>query len=124
MDQAVIHPDFGLKEKLMVFDFGLLKVKESVPNMNYIVCLPLDDSNQFVGDNITVSGWGRINANVSSKSKILQTTNLLIIENSICEKAYTRAFFPCHMCASGNLAKTSTCKGDSGGYYLLIYCIY
>ena len=114
--QAVIHPDFGFRKKLRVFDFGLLKLEKTVPNVTYIVCLPSHDSNQFVGDNITVSGWGRTNANISSKSKILQTANLLIMENSICEKSYG-AFCPCLICASGDLSKSSICKGDSGGFY-------
>ena len=114
--EAIAHPDFVIENPLPKFDFGLLKLASPVPNMNYIVCLPADDSQQFVGANVTVSGWGRIIPNLSSISTVLQTATLSIIEDSICKKGYG-TFFPWHMCASGALTNSSTCMGDSGGTF-------
>ena len=74
-----------------------------------------DDSNKFVGANVTVSGWGRTSAK-SETSKILKSAFVTAIADDECKRlSLLFDVGPTSMCASGRSTRSAACFGDSGG---------
>ncbi len=111
---VLIHPLFN--STTAAYDYAIIKLSTAViiPATNAttgIVCLPPDTTEQFVGINLTVSGWGRFDNTISNISSVLKATFLTSISNTQCAQSF--AIGPYTLCAfkSG----TSTCNGDDGG---------
>ena len=56
------HPQFDPNDTLNHFDFALLKLSKpaKISEKVGVVCLPMNRSNLYVDEELTVSGWGRI----------------------------------------------------------------
>jgi trypsin len=110
----LVHPLYN--SSTAAYDYSIIRLSSSVviPPTNAftgIVCLPPDVNEQFVGTNLTVSGWGRIDTANSNISPVLKATFLTSISNTQC--AQTFGIGPYTLCAFQ--AGTSSCNGDSGG---------
>jgi trypsin len=110
----LVHPLYD--SITLAYDYSIIRLSSSVviPATNAftgIACLPLDINEQFVGTNLTVSGWGRFDTKTQSYSNVSQATFMTSISNTQC--AQTFAIGPYTICAfkSG----TTTCFGDDGG---------
>jgi len=127
------HPKFGEDVIYTIYDFAILKLKNSVKKPNFFVCLPNNNVDQFVGADLTISGWGRTNPKIGSKFDVLKSGYLTAMANSDCTERYGVLYnrliqeeFPGHekvilpvpqtiICVDGHLTKSSPCSGDSGG---------
>ena len=110
----LVHPLYN--NLSLAYDYSIIRLSSSVvipsPNgFTGIVCLPQDTVEQFVGTNLTVSGWGRIDTANNNLSPVLKATFLTSISNTQC--AQTFGIGPYTICAFQ--AGTSSCNGDSGG---------
>jgi secreted trypsin-like serine protease len=110
----LVHPLYN--SVTLAYDYSIIRLSSSVviPATNAltgIVCLPPDVNEQFVGTNLTVSGWGRIDTANNNISPVLKATFLTSISNTQC--AQTFGIGPYTICAFQ--AGTSSCNGDSGG---------
>ena len=56
------HPRYDPYANLKQFDFALLKLSKpaKISDTVGVVCLPMNQSNLYDGEELTVSGWGRI----------------------------------------------------------------
>ncbi len=102
----------------VAYDYSIIRLSLPVviPTINSftgIVCLPPDTNDQFVGTNLTVSGWGRIDTGNDNISPVLKATFLTSISNTKCAETFGPVIGPYTICAFQ--AGTSTCNGDSGG---------
>jgi len=88
---------------------------------------------QFVGANMTVSGWGLTSLNPNSRSDVLKSGFVTAMHNSDCSKIYENlynkylqeenpgsahatVFVPqTIICVDGHITKSVPCIGDSGG---------
>ena len=69
-----------------------------------------------VDTEVFVAGWGKTNYQ-GFQATILQKTNLKVVSNQDCQKAYNDKYpdsiVPEHLCAYAK--GTDACQGDSGG---------
>ncbi len=56
----------------VLYDIAILKLASPVQMSNGFVCLPTDKFNQFVGANVTASGWGLTSADDTEPSKVIR----------------------------------------------------
>lgn len=98
-----IHPEYRFQND----DIALLRLNRSIQwsltsngfgSVNR-VCLPSSDEDYFVGEEVTVSGWGSMESG-------LQAVNLSIMP---CYKGQTI------ICAGNSDGSKDACEGDSGG---------
>lgn len=93
------------------------------------ICLPVRRSTQirsYVGSNVFVAGWGKIEEN-GSYSPVLLQVQIPIINNNDCKKIYKKIGefkediqFDKHVICAGTLqGGKDSCKGDSGGPLML-----
>ncbi|GMF09408.1 unnamed protein product [Phytophthora lilii] len=105
------HPLYNKKKHL--YDVGLLKLEK--PSKQKIAALPnADGSDEKVGTDATVLGWGQTEEGTNSFK--LQQAKLPIISNSACSKfdVYKNQLTKGMLCAGTGKGKGS-CKGDAGG---------
>ncbi len=112
------------------YDYAILKLSITL-NINHplvgVVCLPPDETQTFVGTNLTATGWGLTASGDnnpawgSSGAKALKGTFLTGISKDECSKSFGSMIGLYHICASGAANKSSVCKGDSGGSYLFTF---
>jgi secreted trypsin-like serine protease len=119
----LVHPLYD--STTLAYDYSIIRLSSSVviPPTNAftgIVCLPPNVNEQFVGTNLTVSGWGRIDTANSNISPVLKATFLTSISNTQC--AQTFGIGPYTICAFQ--AGTSSCNGDSGGILIILFFIF
>lgn len=80
--------------------------------------MPLDDEirySNFVGKIGTVAGWGIMQTNTTVRPKILQHTEVVVLENSTCWENYGSTFTNASEICSWTLDHHSgSCDGDSG----------
>jgi secreted trypsin-like serine protease len=116
VSNILVHPLYD--EESVAYDYSIIRLTSSVviPAMNSftgIVCLPPDPNEQFVGTNLTVSGWGWINGRINNLSSVLKATFMTSISNAQCAQTYGSGIGPYNICALQT--GTTTCSGDSGG---------
>ncbi|KAJ8959740.1 hypothetical protein NQ314_006165 [Rhamnusium bicolor] len=108
------HFDFDTGE----FDIALLQLSSSVTITNSKP-IGLASSRPAVGQNATISGWGRINENDSSLgNEILQVVDVPIVSQEDCQAAYSPfGGISDSMLCAGYLEEggKDACVGDSGG---------
>ena len=79
------------------------------------ICLPEETDGDFLGNDATVIGWGRL-AEFGESSKTLQKVNVKIISNKVCEYMYDPIEVTKQMlCAGTPKGGRDACQGDSGG---------
>ncbi|XP_017071157.2 transmembrane protease serine 9-like [Drosophila eugracilis] len=69
----------------------------------------------YVGQTAVASGWGLTSDTASAVAKDLQYTDLTVIENSVCQKAFSSLIVTSRVICVATPKGTSTCQGDSGG---------
>ncbi|XP_022648505.1 serine proteinase stubble-like [Varroa jacobsoni] len=102
-------------------DLALLKMDKSLQYMPHVaaICLPPDTTGNLVGQNATVTGWGRLNEGGVLPS-LLQEVQVPIVSNEKCKTMFQAAgrneFIPSiFMCAGYENGGKDSCQGDSGG---------
>uniref|UniRef100_A0AAV1UMX2 Peptidase S1 domain-containing protein n=1 Tax=Peronospora matthiolae TaxID=2874970 RepID=A0AAV1UMX2_9STRA len=103
------HPMYV--EKTHLYDVGLMKLERPSKHKPVKLCA-VDGSDNEVGTEGTVLGWGKTEN--GSVSKTLQRVNLGVISNAECNKLYNNRITESMMCA-GNGGGKDSCNGDSGG---------
>ena len=79
------------------------------------------DDDYFVGEKLTVSGWGRLESNGYSPN-VLHSVDVPFVPNTVCQKKYGIDITDQMMCA-GNIEDggIDSCQGDSGGKWWCRY---
>ncbi|KAL1117167.1 hypothetical protein AAG570_004494, partial [Ranatra chinensis] len=128
VNKIIRHPSYD--SKLKINDIALVKLNRTVPFSRNIqpICLPILPelrSNDFVGMNPFIAGWGRTSFGKFSlpcgtSSNVLMEVQIPIVENDICRKAYGtmgRIVTDKQICAGTD--HKDACLGDSGGPLML-----
>ena len=118
VQKKIIHPYFNIWS--FENDIALLKLTAPVKFRKHIlpICLPEDDSDTFVGENATVSGWGALDFKNGSDPNLLQQVNVTVIENDLCESwmgEVGQRISDGMLCAGFKEGGKDACQGDSGG---------
>ena len=102
-------------------DISVLTLAEKVEFSNTVVpaCLPDPTYHDYIGEFLTVSGWGAV-AQGGQTSDTLQAVDVPYITNSICsgdKTEYRPSEITENMMCAGNITHGSidSCQGDSGG---------
>lgn len=99
-------------------DIALVKIKQRFQFNEHVKPVPIRSSFVGGGENVTVSGWGRMNANDTSPSPNLRFATYETMTNEECLKAGEPfsylAKYSSVLCTKSR-ANERTCRGDSGG---------
>ena len=139
VSKAILHPLYSHpKIPPVQYDIAILKLATPVQTTNFFVCLPHNNLDQFVGQNVTGMGWGVTEINLhgpTSTSNVLKAASFTIMNNPKCREAFEKRYneikkerdphaphvnfkmYPFIICAETNKPNTSTCYADSGGMY-------
>ncbi|XP_066996926.1 phenoloxidase-activating enzyme 1 isoform X2 [Anabrus simplex] len=120
IEQQIPHPEYSRFMTNQYNDIGLLRLAQDVRFTEYIkpICLPVTETllrELRVGENLTVSGWGRTENRSFSPVKL--KVNVPLVSLRDCYDVYrrnSRELRETQMCAGGVQGKDS-CTGDSGG---------
>ncbi|XP_075749736.1 uncharacterized protein LOC119172344 [Rhipicephalus microplus] len=118
--KKVVHPKYNFFT--YENDLALVKVDEPFEFMPHIapICLPPDnESDDLIGRNATVTGWGRLSEGGVLPS-VLQEVKVPIVSNEKCKNMFLAAgrheYIPnIFMCAGFEEGGRDSCQGDSGG---------
>ena len=117
---ALPHPDYdgGTTDN----DFMLIFLKESANTTTTFVSLNSDATTPEVGANVTVMGWGDVDASNAQKlADDLMEVDVNVISNEECEKSdgefgsYEDSITSNMLCAREEGGGEDSCQGDSGG---------
>ncbi|XP_044726943.1 brachyurin-like [Chrysoperla carnea] len=114
--KAKVHPNYDPYN--IENDIAIIELDEEVPLNEQINIVPLpkrsDASNQFAGEQGTLSGWGKT-SDSGSISPVLRFMSNPILTNSECSANMAGLNIPStQICSSGEGLK-GACNGDSGG---------
>ncbi|XP_077286920.1 serine proteinase stubble [Arctopsyche grandis] len=116
--RKAVHPKYNFFT--YEYDLALVRLEAPVDFAPHIspVCLPASDD-LLVGENATVTGWGRLSEGGSLPS-VLQEVQVPIVSNDRCKSMFLRAgrheFIPeIFLCAGHERGGQDSCQGDSGG---------
>ncbi|CAL8136694.1 unnamed protein product [Orchesella dallaii] len=110
----MIHPDFGLKYKL-VNDIAVLFINEPLTINNFVFPIHLPRQDQRISGNLMVSGWGKLGT-YSGVPDTLQKVEIDIVPDSLCKMAVPGVRpFPANSTVCTGWNGKSACYGDSGG---------
>jgi hypothetical protein len=98
---------------------ALLKLSQPVPTSPFVglVCLPFDNSNMFVGNQLIASGWGKLTENGEFPPD-LRATTLIGVSYYDCSMAHAMGVHiedHVHLCAVKPNLPGGICQGDAGG---------
>ncbi|XP_077562674.1 uncharacterized protein LOC144178589 [Haemaphysalis longicornis] len=118
--KKVVHPKYNFFT--YENDLALVRVDEPLEFMPHIapICLPPDnESDDLIGRNATVTGWGRLSEGGVLPS-VLQEVKVPIVSNEKCKNMFLAAgrheYIPnIFMCAGFEEGGRDSCQGDSGG---------
>ncbi|XP_048360717.1 urokinase-type plasminogen activator [Sphaerodactylus townsendi] len=123
VERIVLHEEFSDESRNFNHDIALMKIRSSsgqcaeVSNSVATVCLPPE--NLVLNDNFRceVSGYGKANSSDILYARILKSTNVNLISQSLCRDEYyhDRDLNDNMFCAGDPRWKTDACQGDSGG---------
>ncbi|XP_015270009.1 PREDICTED: urokinase-type plasminogen activator [Gekko japonicus] len=123
VESVVPHEGFSEESQNLDNDIALLKIRSSSgqcaeeSNSIKTVCLPPE--NLVLNDNFRceVSGYGKANSSDIMYARILKSTNVNLISQSVCRDEYyhNRGLNGNMFCAGDPRWKTDACQGDSGG---------
>lgn len=118
----IIHPEFV--PTTLKNDICLLELMEPIVFSDFAqpVCFPPKnsriDANVKLGEGpmCYVAGWGRIGETLGT-ARVLQETQVPIVNNTVCDKAYMRNHVTeeAMVCAGYAEGGIDACQGDSGG---------
>ncbi|XP_076322007.1 serine protease 42-like [Tachypleus tridentatus] len=102
------------------YDLALLRFYEPVKFQRNIlpICIP-SGNNTYVGQNATITGWGRLYED-GPLPDIIQNVDVTVITNRECMDMYRKAGYIEHIpdifiCAGLSEGGLDSCEGDSGG---------
>merc|ERR1711902_356426 len=75
-------------------------------------CLPSDVSQDFAGQEATVSGWGTLSSG-GNQPTVLNEVDVTVTSNADCDSAYDGGITSNMICAAD--PGKDSCQGDSGG---------
>ncbi|UYV83022.1 hypothetical protein LAZ67_22001799 [Cordylochernes scorpioides] len=119
VSRKLVHPryNFFTYEN----DLALVRLESPLDRLPHIspICLPPMDTQDLIGRNATVTGWGRLSEGGVLPS-VLQEVQVPIISNDKCKNMFLAAgrheFIPeIFMCAGFEEGGRDSCQGDSGG---------
>ncbi|KAL9915823.1 uncharacterized protein LOC119637044 isoform X2 [Glossina fuscipes] len=116
-----VHPYFKFTPQADRFDVSVLTLERIVHFMPHIapICLP-EKNEDFLGKFGWAAGWGALNPGSRLRPKTLQTVDVPVIENRVCERWHRQnginvVIYPEMMCAGYRNGGKDSCQGDSGG---------
>ncbi|XP_034951484.1 proclotting enzyme-like [Chelonus insularis] len=120
-----VHPYFKFTPQADRFDVAVLRLDRPVHYMPHIspICLP-DKNQDFLGQYGWAAGWGALQAGSRLRPKTLQTVNVPVIDNRVCERWHRSnginvIIYDEMMCAGYRGGGKDSCQGDSGGPLML-----
>lgn len=123
----IIHPEFV--PSTLKNDICLLELADEIKFSDFAqpVCFPPKGSRIDKGVKLGegqmcyVAGWGRIGETLGT-ARILQETQVPIVNNTVCDKAYVRNHVTeeAMLCAGYAEGGIDACQGDSGGPMICI----
>ncbi|KAJ8918101.1 hypothetical protein NQ315_011558 [Exocentrus adspersus] len=108
------HPQYN--RATLTNDVALIRLPFSVRLTRAIQLVTLAPANSpsFAGSVATLSGWGKTGDNTPAISSTLNSVNVNVIANSLCQQTYGGLIQPYTICTYGG-ARRGGCHGDSGG---------
>jgi len=125
VSQVIPYPHYNASASK--YDIALLKLASSVDIESSQLAILATPATQAVwgtpGTCTAVAGWGLVSKAPEQYPKQLQDLNLLIWDQSNCQKAYpNREITPeTHLCAGYRTLRKDSCNGDSGGPLIAHY---
>nr|XP_056704777.1 urokinase-type plasminogen activator [Euleptes europaea] len=123
VERVVLHEEFSEESRNFDNDIALLKIRSSsgqcAEQSNRVTAVCLPPENLILNDNFRceVSGYGKGNSSDILYARILKSTNVNLISQSLCQEEYypDRDLNGNMFCAGDPRWKTDACQGDSGG---------
>lgn len=117
IEEMVIHEKYSPQSFNQHNDIALLRLSQRITYTEFIkpICIQSNNLGSFVGQAVTVAGFGKIESAVSSNIKL--KVSLDIVDNDKCNQIFRvegRRLFEGQLCAGGKKGIDS-CRGDSGG---------
>ncbi|TQV87751.1 pre-peptidase C-terminal domain-containing protein [Aliikangiella coralliicola] len=120
VSQMVVHPNWQGSGGIQYgYDIALLKLSSPAASNLTRALLPtqaIQNAIAGVGDNVTVSGWGRT-YNGGPSSNVLLEVDLPVLSTQQCKQQLDNAINDSVICGGGPNGK-SACNGDSGGPFV------
>ncbi|XP_011301670.1 transmembrane protease serine 9 isoform X3 [Fopius arisanus] len=120
-----VHPYFKFTPQADRFDVAVLRLDRPVHYMAHIspICLP-DKNEDFLGQYGWAAGWGALQAGSRLRPKTLQSVDVPVIDNRVCERWHRTnginvVIYDEMMCAGYRGGGKDSCQGDSGGPLML-----
>jgi secreted trypsin-like serine protease len=98
-------------------DIAIIKLKTRVKLGPRVlpICLPPENSTDYVGEEAMLAGWGRT-AEGGEGSPVLMEVPVLVWNNSACDESLTEhKIMSSMLCAGDRAGGKDSCQGDSGG---------
>ena len=99
-------------------DIGLVIMTQTLPSNQFMQPISIPTAAEidllFVGENVSVYGWGFTSENSRSLSEFPKVAVNRVISNAQCAETFGEFITPTHMCMSSEGGR-GTCTGDSGG---------
>lgn len=110
----VQHPDFG--PLTLSNDVAVITFLNGLNFNNFVQPIALADSTEtFVGEEVFVSGFGRVSDSLPETSPVLRFTIKTVITNVACRIRFPVAVSDSTICAIGDdIINNAICDGDSG----------
>ncbi|XP_040579539.1 brachyurin [Lepeophtheirus salmonis] len=116
-----VHPNYVNTLFTYQNDIGLIELDEELEFNDFVrpACLPTlaDVDTNLVGENTTISGWGRIRGepNPLIVPQLMYATDVPVMSNDVCRMSYGSIINEKIICLNGYSVQKFTCNGDSGG---------
>jgi secreted trypsin-like serine protease len=115
----ILHPNYTTSTSWQVGDdIALIELNEPLKFTSRVRPVALATVSAPDSGTITVSGWGRTDGYVSAQSDLLNSVQLAVRTNAVCNAQFSWGMDPVKpsmMCAGVADGTTSSCNGDSGG---------
>ncbi|XP_062984940.1 urokinase-type plasminogen activator [Elgaria multicarinata webbii] len=125
VDRIIIHEAFSQEALDYNNDIALIRIRSSSgqcaeeTNTVKTICLPSQGLSLRENFQCEVSGYGKENKTNIYYSRILKSTNVRLISQTLCQNYYEgRTVNENMFCAGDPQWKTDSCSGDSGGPFV------
>ncbi|XP_062919000.1 transmembrane protease serine 6 [Mobula hypostoma] len=114
VQRIIVHPYYDGETSSN--DVALLKLDQPVPLAPTIcpICLPATTHVFEAGQLCWVTGWGATEEK-GPVEDVLQKVDVKLVDQSVCNEAYSYSITPQMICAGYPEGKKDSCQGDSGG---------
>lgn len=115
-----IHPLYKQTPQADRFDVAVLELERPVSMKVHIQPLCLGEEEVSPGLEARVAGWGATHPTLLTRPKVLQTTEVITVDNKVCEQWHWKAGINVRIhremvCAGHEAGGRDACLGDSGG---------